>query len=151
MLFTEKNNLKIMSCVLCIVLGVLLGIFTSNIPVSQQMVRLRLLSVVSCLILSLAYFIVHSIAKRFTNPDDLVIDYDTYEMYDEIKVLSKRYWIFGFISSILGLGFTFALDFHIWMMPYVCSGYYVLFLFFIGVPSICLLGLFIKEIYLYFI
>lgn len=133
-----KNSkaVKWISLVISIVLGTLIGWKTYDVPVSQTILKFRIIAAVAAVMLIVVGVIGTKLVQKYDVNDELVIDDDMEEYFDYTLSKFKSNIIIGLIIAVLLEVVTFVGVYHIDIMMVACGIYYFVIMFIYICPLI---------------
>lgn len=133
-----KNSkaVKWISLVISIVLGALIGWKTYDVPVSQTILKFRIIAAVAAVFLVIVGIIGAKLVQKYDVNDELVIDDDMEEYFDYTLSKFKSNIIIGIIIAVLLEVITFVGVYHIDIMMVACSIYYFVVMFIYVCPLV---------------
>ncbi len=131
-----SKNIKTVCLILSIILGLFIGFTTYDVAISQTLLKFRVMITIGTVLLVILSIIGNILLNKYNVNDELVLDD---EMEDYFADLSKKFANNIVISSLIGvtlLVVTFVAEFHMPVMPYVCSLFYFVLLFIYVLPFV---------------
>lgn len=124
-----SKTVKWISFVISIVLGALIGWKTYDFPVSQTILKFRIIAAAAALMLVIVGVIGAKLVHKYDVNDELVIDDEMEEYFAHTLSKFKSNIIIGLIIGALLEIVTFVGVYHIESMMIVCSIYYFVIMF----------------------
>lgn len=131
-----SKNIKTVCLILSIILGLFIGFTTYDVAISQTLLKFRVMITIGTVLLVILSIIGNILLNKYNVNDELVLDDDMEEYFE---VLTKKFRSNIVISVLIGiilLIVTFIAEFHMPVMPYVCSLFYFVLLFIYVFPFI---------------
>lgn len=107
-----------------LILGIFIGIKTYYNPISKTLMLFRMLTILLAALGIIIGEIGVNISKKYDYNEDLIIDTEVQDYFDEVSSKFRRYKVLFIIVGVLLLAVTFIGEFHMDVMAVVTSIYY---------------------------